>query len=98
MSVLAVYQQDPDDKLDYTIDWVPFLGGTVAAPSDTIATSVWVAPTGITEGTPASTKTDTTTTAWLSAGTRGDYIVKNKITTTGGRIREESILVRVRAN
>lgn len=64
--------------LDYQIDWVDSLG------SDTIATSTWSVPAGITKD--SDTNTTTTTTAWLSGGTANtNYTLTNTITTAGGR-------------
>ena len=64
--------------MDFTLDWESLDAG------DTIATSVWQVPAGVTLGTEA--KSDTTTTAFLSGGTAGTwYVIVNTITTTGGR-------------
>ena len=86
------YIQDPDEKLDYTINWSVSLG------TDTIQTSSWSVPPGLTEGPPASSNTPTTTTIWLRSGVLGNYVVVNTITTAGGRTYEGTIRVRVRPN
>ena len=80
MSDSKVYIKDPDAVLDYGIDWNKnnWLG------SDTISTSTWTLETGISKV--ADSKTNTTTTIWLSGGTVGEsYAVENKIVTAGGR-------------
>jgi len=83
------FLKDPAATLDYTIDWSLYLG------ADTIQTSTWTVSTGLTKVT--DTKTNTTTTVWLSGGAAGvDYLVTNRITTVGGRIDERSITIRVR--
>lgn len=80
--------KDPNEVLDYQIDWSARLG------SDTISTSTWTVPSGITQTT--SSSTSTTTTIWLSGGTTGTkYTLTNEITTTGGRTMDESVRIRL---
>lgn len=82
--------KDPDDVLDYSINWARELAG------DTISTSTWTVPSGLTEG--ISTKTDTETTVWLSSGTDGSsYDVKNRITTSSGRTMDQTVTLKVKA-
>jgi hypothetical protein len=84
--------KDPNDVRDFTIDWSGALVG-----SDTITTSTWSAESGVTVVT--STKTNTTTTVWLSGGTDGEgYSVTNRIVTVGGRTLDQSLYVIVREN
>lgn len=86
---MATFVHDPDAVLDYQIDWATWLG------TDTIATSTWVVPTGLTKG--SDTKTATTATVWLSGGTVGQrYSVTNRITTAGGRTEDGSFDIVVR--
>jgi hypothetical protein len=74
--------------LDYMINWSPWLG------TDTINTSTWTVPTGITKVT--STNTTTTATIWLSGGTEGKmYEVVNTIITSGGRTDYRTLLIEV---
>ena len=83
--------KDPDEVLDYQINWADDL-----ALADTIATSTWTSPAGITQG--ADEFSDTVTTVWLSGGTDGnDYTVVNRITTDGGRTMERSVILSVRS-
>lgn len=85
--------KDPDDVLDYTIDY----DGEDWLGSDTIATSSWVAETGITID--SDTNDTTTTTVWLSGGTADtNYIVTNSIVTAAGREKDESLYIRVKEN
>lgn len=84
----AVFTKDPQAGLDYSIDWSDWLS------NDTIVTSTWTVPTGITKVT--DTKTTTVTTVWLSGGTVGQaYDVMNEITTTAGRKDDRTIRIRV---
>ena len=88
------YRKDPDAELDYGLDWSPWL-----VEGATIATSEWIVPAGLTEGTgdKASSFTDTTTTVWLSGGEDGqDYKVVNRITDTDGRTDDRRITIKVR--
>jgi hypothetical protein len=80
------FYKDPDAVLDYQIDWSTWLG------SDTISTSAWTVQSGLTKG--SDSKTDTTTTVWLSGGTAGQtYRVTNRIVTAGGRTDDRTFWV-----
>lgn len=82
------YMKTPTDVLDYTVDWSTWLG------TDTISSSSWSVPTGITVTT--SSNTSTTTTAFLSAGLDGNsYLVSNTIHTAGGRTITRSFQVSI---
>lgn len=81
------FLKDPNAVLDYQIDWSTWLG------SDTIASSSWVIPTGITED--SDSNTTTTATVWLSGGTAGTtYTVTNRIVTAGGRTEDRSLTIK----
>jgi hypothetical protein len=93
------YTQAPTDKLDYNFDW---LGNGWLPTGDTIASSSWTAtPTSGTPSTPTLSGQSTTandTTVWFTGGSdMADYVLYNQITTTAGRIRTRSILIRVRS-
>jgi len=74
--------KDPDEVLDYDVEWEARLAG------DTIQTSTWVMPSG-----PVGTLeqvndsfTDDVATIWFAAGVLGaTYSVLNRIVTAGGR-------------
>lgn len=87
--------KDPDEVLDYAIDWQPRLNqddGSI----DSIATSTWVVPAGLTQVT--STFSGQNTVLWLSSGSLGEtYSVTNRITTAGGRTMDQSVKLRIRA-
>ena len=81
--------KDPDAKLDYSLDWSAWLGG------DTIATSSFDVPDGLTLD--SETTTATTATAWLSGGALGEsYEVKNHITTAGGRAEDRTMRITIK--
>ena len=85
----STYTKDPDAVLDYMVDWEQWLDG------DTISTSTWTVPSGITKD--SDSKTDTTATVWLSGGTlNDDYEVVNRIVTAGGRTEDRTLTIRVR--
>ena len=78
------FTKDPSAILDYEIDWSDWL----ETNSDTISTSTWTVPSGITKT--ADTKTTTTTTIWLSGGTDGNtYECVNRIVTSAASPRTD---------
>jgi len=86
--------KDPDAVLDYGHDWSDFL----AECSDTIATSTWDVPAGMTEDRP-SYVVGNTTVVWLAGGTHGtDYVVTNHMVTTAGREQDYSMKIKVRSS
>lgn len=77
--------KDPDDVLDYAIDWTGALNG------DTIATSVFVVAVGAGMTINSQSNTTTSSTVWLSGGTAGTvYEVTCTITTAGARTFERT--------
>lgn len=80
--MIRLPNKDPDEVLDYAIDWTPRLG------ADVIVSSTWVVPVGLTKESDTHSTTDTT--IWLSGGTSGDvYQMTNRVVTSGGRTMEE---------
>lgn len=86
---MALYVKDPASVLDYVWDWTSWLG------DDTILSSTWTVPAGLTKT--SQVNTSTTATVWLSGGTAGQsYAVTNRITTTQGRTDERTMQIVVR--
>jgi hypothetical protein len=83
MTQLRWPAKDPSDVVDYQMSWAALLD------LDTILTSTWVVPTGLT--ITAQTNTANTATVWLSGGTVGVHVITNTITTSGGRTYERSV-------
>jgi hypothetical protein len=84
---MATYDKDPDAVLDYGFDWSDWLES-----AETIATSTWTVPAGITKD--SDTKDNTTTTIWLSGGTEGaSYKITNHIVTSEGREDDRSHVI-----
>jgi hypothetical protein len=89
MSSLRWPDKDKDELLDYTIDWSARLA------TDAIATSTWTVPSGLTT-TMNSFDADSTT-IWLKDGVDAvKYAILNHITTTGGRVMEQTVLLKVK--
>ncbi len=81
--------KDPDEVLDYVLDWSPRI------LTDTIDTSIWIVPSGITKD--SDTNTVTSTTIWLSGGTIGTaYVLTNRITTADGRTMDQSCKIKIK--
>ena len=80
--------KDPVAKLDYGWDWEDWLAG------DTIDTSTWTVPTTLVKE--SDSKTNTTTTVWISGGTLGEsYTVTNQIVTVAGRVDQRSFVLKI---
>ena len=87
MAYNLVYK-DPAETYSFTADWTDWL------KTDTISTSTWAVPTGLTLVT--GTKTNTTTTATISGGTLGvNYTLTNTVVTASGRTTPRTYIVRV---
>lgn len=83
--------KDPNDKLDYTIDWSAAL-----TEGDTIVASEWEIPNELTS---SNISFDTTKTiVWLAGGGNGGkHSIINKVTTSAGRVIERSVLLKVKS-
>lgn len=82
--------KDPDSVVDYGIDWSSYL----ASNNDTIASSSWIVPAGLTKASDSHTADHAF--VWLSGGTVGStYQITNRITTAGGRTEDESIHIQI---
>lgn len=89
MSLSWTSPKDPNEVKDYEILWSDLL------VSDTILTTTWLLPTGITKDSDSSTTT--TTTIWLSGGTAGtSYSLTNRITTAGGRTYDRTVKLKLK--
>lgn len=85
-SPIVTFNKDPNAVLDYTFDWTAWLG------DDTIASSSWIVPVGISSG--GAVFSSTTTTIWLTGGIAGtSYSIYNQIVTAGGRTEKRTFKV-----
>jgi hypothetical protein len=88
MSFLMWPDKDPDEVLDYKIDWATRLDG------DTISSSTWMVSAGLTKN--SDTSATTSTTIWLSSGVEGAvYQIVNEIVTVGGRTMDQTVVLRI---
>lgn len=90
---MTLYEQDPNDALDYPFDWSSWL---TSAGNDTIQSSQFIADSGIMVESDAILS-DTRTAVWLSGGTENRrYGVTNRIVTAGDRTKDWTIYVLVK--
>ena len=90
MATDSTWPKSPLAVLDYSVDWSDWL-----ATSETISTSTWSVPAGLTQD--SETETTTRATVFLSGGTVGTvYTVTNTITTNQGRTDARSLYITVR--
>lgn len=84
--IIQTFQKDPNDTLDYVIDWSAWLG------TDTISSSTFAVPSGLNKN--SDSHTDTTATVWISGGYVGQsYTITNQIVTAGARTVERSFQI-----
>jgi hypothetical protein len=89
MSALNWPAKDPDEVLDYRLDWSARLAG------DTIFSSSWIVPAGITKN--SDTFDNSSTTIWLAAGTTDEtYTFVNRVVTAGGRRMDQSVKIKIK--
>lgn len=82
--------KDPDDVLDYEVDWEAWLDG------DVIDTSTWAIETGTAE-VESSSVTGDVAKVWLSGGTLGEVcFVRNRIVTLAGRTADQVVKLRIK--
>jgi hypothetical protein len=91
MSILATFSKQPAEVQDYDIDFNTYLSSL----GDTALSHTVQADTGI--SVLQSTLTAGVVKVWLSGGLdRQKYKITATVTTTGGRVREADIIVRVK--
>lgn len=88
---MASYRKTPEGYLDYGFDWTEWL-----EEGDTVVTSEWTVPTGITGDNDAILAGGYKTVIWIGGGTSGQkYEFKNKITTQDGRVKQLSLTISI---
>lgn len=84
--------KDPDEVLDYQIDWIT----NRLEAAETISTSTW----SVIDGDVAiqsSSHASGIATVWLTGGTDSTVcVIRNRITTSGGRTYDEAAKLRIR--
>jgi len=89
---MSYYLKDPQSRVDYAIDWAPYLEGR------TIAGSVWSVDPNEAGGIAidGASFTATRTAATLTGGRVGHvYGIANHVTLSDGRREDRSIVLRV---
>jgi hypothetical protein len=82
--------KDPEEVLDYDLDWTARLAG------DQITASTFAVRRG-TVVVDSDTNDATSTKAWLSGGSLGETCeLTNHVTTAGGREWEQTVRLRIR--
>lgn len=82
--------KDPDELLDYEVNWAARLG------TDTISSVTWTVPSGIVKESEAAS--GAVVAIWLSGGTDGQtYNIGCRVVTSGGRTFDETIALPVRS-
>lgn len=91
MPILETFQKQPADVQDYDIDFTEWLAGF----GDIGLSLVVQADTGIT--VVSQEFANGVAKVWLSGGTTGmTYKITARVTTTGGRVKEVEIRIRVK--
>lgn len=106
MSLTWPYK-DPDEVLDYDVDWTNRLydagelalveSGQTVVPNDVILDSTFTMPEGSLVKDSASF-ISTATKIWLSGGDEGQtYLIVNEITTVGGRTMDQTMKLKIKS-
>lgn len=86
--------KDPNDVLDYSLDWHLRL-----VEGDAISASLWFTDSASSPGLEMDSDSfdGNSATVWLSGGLAGTtYIVTNRVTTTDGRVMDQSVKLKVK--
>ena len=84
--------KDPDEVLDYIVDW------SSRTSNDHISNSAFTLSANSGCSIVANSFSNTLTTVWLMGGTNGKQVkVTNRIETVGGRTFEEAVILIIRA-
>ena len=84
---MKTFLHDPDAKLTYGFDWSDWLDG------ETIASSTWIVPTGITAT--GENNTDSETSVMISGVTaKASFVITNRITSSTGEIEDRSFIIK----
>lgn len=81
-------EKDPDDVIDYEFNWGPWLR------DDEVISAEFLLPDGLTEV--SSSFSSTRCQILVGGGIRGRvYRITNRVTTVGGRTKDQTIRIRV---
>lgn len=89
--------KDPDEVLDYQIDWADPVDGPRLVTGETLLTSVFSVASGSVTINSSAFVAGGLATVWLSGGTAGTTCaIQNRVTTSAGRTYEKTVRLRVR--
>lgn len=89
-AVLRWSDKDPDEVLDYELNWAPRLAG------DVIDSSIWIIGPDSVLVKNSDSRSDSFTVIWLSGGTVGTtYELTNRITTANGDTMDQTVLLQI---
>jgi hypothetical protein len=92
MAVLATFPKQPDEIQDYDMDFSEWL----TSVGDTALSVIATTDIGITQEFPASISSGVVK-IWLSGGADGTtYKVTATVTTTGGRVKQAEIKIKIK--
>lgn len=96
-------QHDPDEILDYFVDWTFFLEGDIIAGSEFALVVVTDVNNDLVDDSTLtivrSAFTDHFAGVWITGGTLGTRgTVRNRVTTAGGRTIEQTVMLPVGTN
>lgn len=84
-------EKDPDEVLDYDIDWSARM-----ADGDAIVSSVWTKVSGSVV-IDSDSSSSAATKIWLSGGTLGETCeFLNRVTTNDGRVMDQTVYLKVK--
>ena len=88
--------KDPDEVLDYQLDWADPLNPRLEA-SEQLLTSVWTVAVGDVVINSSTFTPGGLSTVWLSGGTDNTKCeLLNRVTTSKGRTYDETVALRIR--
>lgn len=91
--------KDPDEVLDYELDWADPDNGPRLVTNEQLLTSVWTVPVGDVVINSSSFTAGGLSTVWLSAGTDGTAcVLNNRVTTSMGRTYDQEVKLRIRTH
>ena len=93
MAVVGTFTQQPNDVLDYDVNFTDFLSdGDVI-----VGATVTVAPLGLTVTAPVVIDSSRRVKLWVQGGSSGvTYKIDLRITTALGRVKEDEVRMRIK--
>lgn len=89
--------KDPNEVLDYQLDWADPTNGPRLQTGETLLTSVWTVSQGDVVINSSTFTPGGMSTVWLSGGTDNTKCeLLNRVTTSGGRTYDETVVLRIR--